>query len=110
VVPPPAEPFDPAEPAAGQPPAVQAAFTRLRAQFVAGLAQRWQEIDAAADPAAQQAALHRLAGAAGSYGLVALGDAARDAEAASHAGEPQAQRAALQALRQQLLGAGATLP
>ena len=67
-------------PADGQPPAVQAAFAELRGRFVAGLPQRWQEIEAAGSRAALEAALHRLVGAAASFGLVPLGEAARRAE------------------------------
>lgn len=67
-------------PADGQPPAVQAAFALLRARFVAGLPQRWREIEAASSGAALEAALHRLVGAAASFGLHPLGEAARQAE------------------------------
>jgi hypothetical protein len=70
-----------ASPAEGMPPEMQATFERLRERFVAGLPQRWQEIDAAGSGPALAAALHRLVGAAASYGLGALGDAAREAEA-----------------------------
>lgn len=69
-------------PAAGQPPAVQAAFLKLREGFLAGLPQRWAAIQSAPSDAALQQALHRLAGAAGSYGCSALGEAARGAERA----------------------------
>jgi HPt (histidine-containing phosphotransfer) domain-containing protein len=67
-------------PAEGQPLAVQAAFDRLRERFVAGLPQRWQEIEAAGSGPALAAPLHRLVGAAASYGLSQLGEAARRAE------------------------------
>lgn len=70
------------DPYAGQPLAVQAAFLKLRSGFLAGLPQRWVEIEAAPSDAARQQALHRLAGAAGSYGCTALGEAARAAEQA----------------------------
>jgi HPt (histidine-containing phosphotransfer) domain-containing protein len=113
VTPAPAEPFELAAPATGQPAAVQAAFTRLRAQFVAGLSSRWQEIEMAADATTQRAALHRLAGAAGSYGFVELGQAARAAEAlfddSVSAARDAALRDAVHALRQQLQAAGATV-
>ena len=69
-------------PASGQPPAVQAAFLKLREGFLAGLPQRWAAIQSAPSGAALQQALHRLAGAAGSYGCHALGEAARAAEQA----------------------------
>jgi HPt (histidine-containing phosphotransfer) domain-containing protein len=97
------------DPAAGQPAAVQAAFQRLRGQFIAGLPQRWRDICQAPDAARQREALHRLAGAAGSYGLVALGEAARQAEAQSPTGDAAALQAALQRLEQQLRAAGATV-
>jgi len=104
------ETFDAADPAASQPAAVQAAFERLRAAFIAGLPGRWQEIDTAATGPLRRAALHRLAGASGSYGLLALGDAAHRAERLCGAGpspelvEGQAQ--ALQEVRLLIEGAG----
>jgi HPt (histidine-containing phosphotransfer) domain-containing protein len=55
----------------------RAAFMQLRRQFSAGLAQRWAEIESASGSAAQAAALHRLAGAAGSYGFRQLDAQAR---------------------------------
>lgn len=67
-------------PAEGQPAAVQAAFALLRERFVAGLPQRWQDIEAAGNGPALASALHRLVGAAASYGLQPLGEAARRAE------------------------------
>ena len=87
-------------PAAGMPPAVQAAFQRLRGQFLAGLPARWQEIESALPGAAQRDALHRLAGAAGSYGFEALGQAARQAERLCAAGAEDG--AALAALHEQV--------
>ena len=80
------------------PPAVQAAFERLRGQFLAGLPARWQAIESAAPGAPRRDALHRLAGAAGSYGFEALGQAARQAERRRQAGDP-ALAAALAALQ-----------
>lgn len=70
-------------PGAGLPPAAAAAFAALRAQFLAGLPRRWQEISSATDGAQRSAALHRLAGAAGGYGCPRLGEAARRAEQAA---------------------------
>jgi HPt (histidine-containing phosphotransfer) domain-containing protein len=67
-------------PADGLPPAALAGFEALRRRFVAGLPDRWQEIEQAPDPIARTAALHRLAGAAGSYGYEELGQAERAAE------------------------------
>ncbi len=56
-------------------------FKLLQQQFIAGLPARWQEIDNATAPKLMQAALHRLAGSAGSYGFDKLGQLARQAEA-----------------------------
>ena len=83
------------------PPAVQAAFERLRGQFLAGLPARWQAIESAAPGAPQRDTLHRLAGAAGSYGFEALGQAARQAERLCDAGGP-ALATALAALQAEL--------
>ena len=77
-------------PAEGQPAAVQAAFARLRERFVAGLPQRWQDIEAAGSGPALASALHRLVGAAASYGLLPLGEAARRAETLASAQAVQA--------------------
>lgn len=97
-------------PAKGQPPAVQVAFARLRGQFLAGLPKRWWEIETAATPILQQAALHRLAGASGSFGLSALGTAARRAETLCLVAAPATLCNAMAHLRQELSAAGATLP
>jgi HPt (histidine-containing phosphotransfer) domain-containing protein len=67
-------------PADRLPPASRPGFEALRQKFITGLPARWQEIEQAPDPAARAAALHRLAGAAGSYGYEELGQAARAAE------------------------------
>lgn len=91
-------------PADGQSPAVQAAFTRLRNQFLAGLTQRWAEIESTPAGPLRAAALHRLTGAAGGYGLQALSEAARQAELAGGADD------ALLAVRLQIEAAGVTLP
>ena len=90
------EPFDATDPAAGQTAAVQATFARLRASFIAGLPARWQEIDAAPDATLRRDALHRLAGAAGSYGLVTLGEAAHRAECLCEGGPSPGLTQALQ--------------
>jgi len=97
-------PADAADPTAGQNPAVQAAFARLRSQFVAGLPQRWAQIVSAPQGPLRVAGLHRLTGAAGSYGLLALADAARQAEAMQGADET------LLAVRQQIEAVGVTVP
>lgn len=97
-------------PAAGMSPQMQQGFERLRLIFVAGLARRWQDISAAPDAAARRAALHALVGAAGSYGMQALSDAARAAEDSCQLDDPQACAADLLALRQALADAGVTVP
>jgi HPt (histidine-containing phosphotransfer) domain-containing protein len=93
---------------------VQAGFAKLRAHFLAGLPQRWAEIENAATPELRRAALHKLCGAAGSYGYTELGAAARRAEAACAAGAPGAKYEALDTalvqLRGALLQAGVTVP
>jgi HPt (histidine-containing phosphotransfer) domain-containing protein len=61
-------------------PEVRAGYEALRRRFIAGLPERWREIEDAVDPAARAAVLHRLAGAAGAYGCGELGQAARSAE------------------------------
>ena len=92
-----------ASPAEGLSPELQAAFARLRDRFVAGLPQRWKEIEEAAPGPALEAALHRLVGAAASYGLGPLGAAAREAEAlarqASAGAAPEKLAQALRNLR-----------
>jgi hypothetical protein len=82
---------------------VQAAFARLRGQFLAGLPARWADIVAAPPGPARAAALHRLTGAAGGYGFQALGDAARVAEAEEGADET------LSAVRLQIEATGVTV-
>lgn len=80
----------------------------LRQRFVGGLGLRWQAITRPDSPADCRQALHRLAGAAGSYGFDALGQAAQQAEhscADNASGLPDA--AALVALRRCLVQAGA---
>ncbi len=59
-------------------------FAALQRHFVKGLPARWAAITLTAQGSvAQRATLHRLAGAAGSFGYAALGDAARAAECCS---------------------------
>lgn len=68
------------------PAGTEQAFLRLQRRFVDGLPDRWAAIEAAQDDAQRQALLHRLKGAAGSFGFHTLSQAARRAEeAASHA-------------------------
>jgi HPt (histidine-containing phosphotransfer) domain-containing protein len=74
-------------PADDVPPGARAGYEALRGRFLAGLPERWREIEQAPDPAARTAALHRLAGAAGIYGCDELGKAARAAEHLAAAAE-----------------------
>lgn len=55
-------------------------FRILRQRFVAGLSARWLEVQNAPTWEARQAALHRLAGSAGSYGFERLQQRSREAE------------------------------
>ena len=84
------------------PPALAAQFEQIRRTFVAGLDRREREIDAATDPQARHAALHRLAGAAGGFGYPALGELARDALDANETGEAERLRACLDRLKAEL--------
>ena len=70
-------------PVEGLTPELAAQFDELQRKFAAGLPQRLHDITAAPDPQAMQAALHRLAGAAGAYGYADLGTVARQAMEAS---------------------------
>jgi HPt (histidine-containing phosphotransfer) domain-containing protein len=88
---------------------VQAALARLRERFMAGLPQRWREIQTASDAPAQAAVLHQLAGVAGSFGLHALGQAAREGEHAALAGDAAALAQALERLRGCLAAEGVPL-
>jgi HPt (histidine-containing phosphotransfer) domain-containing protein len=95
-------------PAEGLPPAAQATFESLRANFRAGLPGRRREIALAANAADRAAALHRLAGAAGSYGFDELGRAAREAEHLARAGDDgPALQSALRAVQAALDAASA---
>ena len=62
-------------------------FELLRQRFVAGLPARWLEISQAPNQVAQQAALHRLYGSAGSFGFERMGDLAREADRLAASGE-----------------------
>ena len=77
------------------PAGTEQAFLRLQWRFVDGLPDRWAAIEAAQDHAQRQALLHRLKGAAGSFGFHALGDAAHRAEEAASRADAWALRAAL---------------
>lgn len=84
------------------PAAAHAALAALRQRFAAGLPARRQAMAAAAPGPVQQGLLHQLVGAAGSYGLSALSEVAREAEQAANAGASPNLVAALQALQRQL--------
>jgi len=65
---------------------VSSRFAALQQRFVEGLPARWAAIAfTARGGTAQRAELHRLAGAGGSFGYEALGEAARAAECCSDA-------------------------
>ena len=69
----------------GEENALALAYVQLQQQFVAGLVKRQSEIIQARDHSERLAALHRLAGAAGSFGFQELSVLAKQAmHAASH--------------------------
>lgn len=74
------------------------AYARMRERFVGGLTARWADIVAADTDAQRQFLLHRMSGAAGSFGCHELGLAAGRAEAAAEAGDRSALALALDAL------------
>ena len=76
----------------------QQALAHLRQRFVAGLPGRWTLITSP-DPAVRDQALHQLAGAAGAYGLDALGHAARQAEQCAAADDAPGLNTALASLQ-----------
>lgn len=63
-------------------------FFRMQVRFVDGLPARWAAIHAAQDDAQRRALLHRLKGAAGSFGFAALSRAAHRAEEAASRADP----------------------
>lgn len=71
--------------AEGDAPDFEAQYARIRQQFVNGLPRRLQEIAQASEQQELEAVLHRLAGAAGSFGYETLGQLAREAMAATQA-------------------------
>ena len=82
---------------------VPSRFAALQRHFIQGLPARWSAIALAARGSeTQRAELHRLAGAAGSFGYVALGEAARVAECCRDAGI-NAALSKLQALLQEAI-------
>jgi hypothetical protein len=87
-----------ANPPEGLDPVYAAQFLKIQKVFVAGLAQRQQDIQHAPNAQARHVALHRLAGAAGGYGFAALSNLAREAMEAQHAGDDVLFQATLQRL------------
>lgn len=87
----------------GLPPAAQAAFAALQQQFRAGLGARWAALEAATSPQEQAQVLHKLAGAAGSYGEAELSQAAKLAEQLVLRGDPAALAEALARLHALML-------
>lgn len=85
-----------------------AAYAALRRRFLAGLAQRRAEIFEAPDAESRHQALHRLAGAAGSYGFLALSELARRAGAQAEACDHGPTLLSLKAALDGLIDAAAT--
>lgn len=71
----------------GLSPEMRARFDALRQIFAQGLAGRWREIQDTKTPQERVAALHRLAGASGSFGHARLCELARQAEHALRDGD-----------------------
>ena len=86
----------------GLPPEALARFALLQRGFVAGLPARWLELEAAQTAAARQAVLHRLCGAAGSYGLEHLSQCAREAETLALSAAPEVLAPALALLKAEI--------
>lgn len=73
-------------------------FDALRSRFVEGLPARLREILGASGGPEVCAALHRMAGAAGSFGFPEIGDTARWAERALASNDPMESQKALASL------------
>lgn len=82
--------------------AMSAQYELIRQRFVAGLKGRQLEIDAAEGTAMLHAALHRLAGAAGSFGYANLDCLAREALRALEAGAAEQLTSCLERLKQEI--------
>lgn len=80
------------------PEAAQQGFVLLRRQFTEGLPGRLREIRSALDAQERHQALHRLVGAAGSYGFGSLSQAARAADVLTGAADSVAHQGAWAAL------------
>ncbi len=81
------------------PDALRQEFIELRMHFLAGISKRWQEIEFPASSEERVQALHRLVGAASSYGFSRLGKAAREAELSLKTGAPKESSETLQNLK-----------
>ena len=86
----------------GLEPALAARFVEIRQKFLAGLPARLGEIETAQSKEVLEAALHRLAGAAGGYGYAHLHQMARHASQIAHSGEGCMLSATLKQLRQEM--------
>ncbi len=94
----------------GLPPAALAQFEVLQRGFVTGLPARWLAVETAATAQERQAVLHRLCGAAGSYGLEGLSQCARVAETLALSGPPEELTQALALLKGEIERAAACHP
>lgn len=74
------------------------AFDRLKDRFILNLPARWADIEAASGTGELLAGLHRLTGAAGSFGFDGLGSMARRAEAAASSSDAKVLTVALKDL------------
>lgn len=80
-------------------PALAEQFQLIRKTFIAGLAKRENEIVEAPSREQFNAALHRLAGAAGAFGFDELSQLARSAMESSHRGDDVQMHQAIAQLR-----------
>lgn len=83
----------------GLSPGLAEQFQHIRKTFIAGLAKRETEIVEATNPEHVNAALHRLAGAAGAYGFDELSQLARSAMQSPHRGDDVQMHQAIAQLR-----------
>ncbi len=89
-------------PTDGLSPQIQAKFLLLQHRFRAGLQGRWLEIRDAPDGQSLASALHRLAGAAASFGFDRIGQCAHEAEALAVQGASAALAQALAVLEREI--------
>ena len=86
------------------PPGTEQAFFRVQGRFLDRLPDRWAAIQAAQDHPQRQALLHRLKGAAGSFGFMGLSNAAHCAEEAASRADAMALGIALHAISTEIDG------